>query len=59
MNKPIRYWEASKIYKWGCDECDMTTFDWSILWMHYKHEHKKVVGVYQYPPDDYTLKELK
>lgn len=38
-NKPIRYWETMKIYKWGCPRCDYTTFHETILCMHTIKEH--------------------
>lgn len=38
-DKPIRYWEAMKIYKWGCPRCEYTTFHDTILCMHTIEEH--------------------
>lgn len=56
--KPIRYFEVIKHYRWGCPECDYTTFSWQILWLHYKEDHGKPPWEYQTPTNEYILKEL-
>mgnify|MGYP001596056232 CR=1 FL=1 len=57
--KPIRYFEVVKHYKWGCPKCDYLSFTWRVFWLHYKETHGTPPWEYQTPTDNYVLRELK